>query len=109
MLELITVLQWLQIDAGFATYESMEQFVGFGGVLQKLPQEFACMIDGNALMTRKDSPFVSLWDEGFKKIGSNGAFRKLCEKGNRHHGEFMNLIRIYSDNHIITMRNRKII
>lgn len=78
----------MQIHAGFATYESMEQFVGASGDLEKISTSFVCMIDGNAVMTRKDSPFISLWNEGFKKIRSNGQFKKLCEEGKKQHGMY---------------------
>ena len=48
---------------------------------------FTCTLSGDSMMTRKDSPFIAYWNEGFRKIQSSGAFIHLCAKAAKEHGE----------------------
>ncbi len=45
-------------------------------------------------MTRKDNNFVTLWNEGFRKMQSSGAFAKMCKEAENKYGNLL-LIRVY--------------
>ncbi len=40
-------------------------------------------------MTRKDNNFVTLWNEGFRKMQSSGAFAKMCKEAENKYGNIL--------------------
>lgn len=69
------------IAAGFAAATDMEPY---DDNLTKSPSSHSCMINGNAMMTRKDNAFASYWNQGFMKLMSSGKFAKMCTAANEN-------------------------
>ena len=46
-----------------------------------------CMLEGAAVMTRKDSQLPPQWNVGFNKARSNGRFQKICADTPMLHGK----------------------
>ena len=48
---------------------------------------YSCLLAGNALMARKDSAFISIWNQGYSRMRANGDFQKLCQEAKTKHGK----------------------
>jgi ABC-type amino acid transport substrate-binding protein len=82
--ELVNLLNSNQIDAIFAGPGEMERYLSQG--IQRLQQNpMKCVIAGSAMMSRKGSPFLAAWNDGFNKLRSNGGFTKLCQDAQATH------------------------
>ncbi|CAH1778068.1 unnamed protein product [Owenia fusiformis] len=76
--ELIPMITNGKVDAVFTGEENMKTAVK-DGIVKKSGGDISCMLGGVAVMARKDSSFIALWNEGFRKIKANGEFDKLCD------------------------------
>ena len=66
---------------------------------------FSCFIAGNAMMTRKDSAFNALWNQGFSRLRANGDFKKLCDEGRTKHGKYSSWYMLYKSNPAICLNS----
>ena len=58
------------------------------------------MIGGTAMMTRKDSPFLNYWNNGFHQVVNTGTFKKICQEAVKKHGMCVFDIFYYNKYHI---------
>ncbi|XP_019636212.1 PREDICTED: uncharacterized protein LOC109478836 [Branchiostoma belcheri] len=77
-----------EVDAGWAAGTFISQGYVDESVIQILsptsPQ--TCMLDGSAMMTRKDNNFTVYWNQGFDKLVESGRFTRLCSEASQRHG-----------------------
>ncbi|CAH1238216.1 Hypp5545 [Branchiostoma lanceolatum] len=75
-------------DAGWAANTLIAQGYFNDTVLQLLPPTTPqnCMLDGSAMMTRKDNNFITYWNQGFDKLVESGRFTRLCSEAARRYG-----------------------
>jgi ABC-type amino acid transport substrate-binding protein len=66
------------IDAAFCSADTMEEFVT-AGTVEQITVDKSCLIGGNSAMTRKDSPFIQLWNDGFDAFKASGKYQQLCD------------------------------
>ncbi|CAH1238215.1 Hypp5545 [Branchiostoma lanceolatum] len=76
------------VDAGWAANTLIAQGYFSDTVLQLLPPSSPpqCMLDGSAMMTRKDNNFITYWNQGFDKLVESGRFTRLCSEAARRYG-----------------------
>ena len=84
---LFIIIIIIQIDAFFMFPSEIKRHVVDGTVEELTGMPMVCMLEGNALMTRKDSQLPPLWNVGFNKARSNGRFQKICADTDRLHGK----------------------
>ncbi|XP_035688684.1 uncharacterized protein LOC118424251 [Branchiostoma floridae] len=77
-----------QVDAGWAANTLISQGYYNGTILQLLaptsPEQ--CMLDGSAMMSRKDNNFTIYWNQGFDKLVESGRFTRLCSEAAQRYG-----------------------
>ncbi|XP_078571935.1 uncharacterized protein LOC144859291 [Branchiostoma floridae x Branchiostoma japonicum] len=77
-----------QVDAGWAANTLISQGYYNGTILQVLaptsPEQ--CMLDGSAMMSRKDNNFTIYWNQGFDKLVESGRFTRLCSEAAQRYG-----------------------
>jgi hypothetical protein len=77
-----------EIDAAFASEAALDVYAKKSDGIKKHPaRSYECTMDGLSVMTRKDSAFLPLWNDGFQKIRDSGKLSKLCKRAAKHHGE----------------------
>ena len=52
------------------------------------------------MMTRKDSPFLNYWNNGFHQVVNTGTFKKICQEAVKKHGMCVFDIFYYNKYHI---------
>lgn len=76
------------VDAILGSFYDYKQYMDQGKIEVIQADPFECTLQGNGMMTRKESEFNSLWNKGFSKIRASGGFMKLCEDANKNHGVY---------------------
>ena len=78
----------LQVSAIFSNSDVLAPYIKSGDVMEVAGNRFRCADDGYAVMTRKDSTFTTIWNEGFNKLKKSGAFKNICDDVQKLHGTF---------------------
>ena len=53
--------------------------------IKKVGHSLKCTTTGFAMMARKDSDFIDIWNDGFSKFDSKGGLKRLCNESTKKH------------------------